>query len=180
MNKCRRLLKGARLFGAHMLFGSQEPGFESYENRHEKLQGDRADSDKAAGGRNHGPMPKRKPGPVVDIGGRGRTLGVFRLQGVSGPVPNTAGRVAAQNYCPTDRPAPSRLVAWSVGLPGIRRNARPVPDCAPTSGRERPADQVLRVLLAAALEPHLAPGRPGPAVHRAVWHHQLPCVPSCG
>ena len=33
------------------------------------------------------PRPKWKPGCVVEMGGRGRTLGAFRLQGVSGPVP---------------------------------------------------------------------------------------------
>ena len=158
---------------AHLALGSSE-------NRHKKLRGDRAGSHKGTGRRSHSPRPKRKPSGVVARGGRGQTLGAFCLQGVSGPVPNPADRAAAQTYSPTDRPAPPRLVAPPVGLPETRRNARFVPDGAPTSGREWPTAQVLRVLLAALLETHLVPGQPRLAVHRAVWHHQLLCPSSGG
>src|ERR1035441_3838285 len=141
----------------HLALGSSE-------NRHKKLRGDRVGSHTGTGRRSHSPRPKRKPGCAVEGSGRGRTRGAFRLQGMSGPVPNSAARAAAQTYSPTDRPASPRLVAPPVGLPGIRRNARPVPEGAPTSAREWPAAQVLRVLLAALLETHLVPGGPGPAV----------------
>ena len=102
---------------------------------------------------------------VVEMGGRGRIPGAFGLQGVSGTVPNPADRADAQSFFPTDWAAPPYLVAWPVGFPGTRCNAHPVPEGAPTSGREWPAAQVLRVLLAAAMETRLVPGQPRPAVH---------------
>jgi hypothetical protein len=183
MHKCLRLLKGATIqtpLARRCCWARKHLALESYESRHETPQGDMADSDEGTGCRSPGPRPKRKPGCVVEMGGRGRTLGAFRLQGVSGLVPNTADRGDAQTYSPTDRPAPPRLVASPVGLPGTRCNARPVPEGVPTSGRERPAIQALRVLLAASLETRLVPGQPRPAVHRAVWGRQLLCLPSGG
>ena len=183
MPKCLRLLRGDTIPAplAHTCcLGRTHLALGSSENRHKKLRGDRAGSHKGTGRRSHSPRPKRKPSGVVARGGRGQTFGAFCLQGVSGPVPNSVDRAAAQTYSPIDRPAPLRLVASPVGLPGTRCNARPVPEGAPTSGRQWPAAQMLRVLLAASLETHLVPGQPRPAVHRAVWRHQLLCLPSSG
>jgi hypothetical protein len=85
--------------------------WESYEDRGENVQGERAGSDKGTGRRSHNPKPKRKPGCVVEMGGRSRTLGTFHLQGMRGPVPSKANRAATQTCCPTHRFTSSRLVA---------------------------------------------------------------------
>src|ERR1017187_7196151 len=145
MDKCLRLARGNTIQAPlthRCCWVAGTCAWGSYENRGEKLRGDRTGPDKGTGRRSYGPTSKWKPS--FGVGGRGRTLSAFRLQGASRPVPNTPDQAVAQTFRSIDRPAPPRLEASPAGLPrGC--NARPVPEGVPTSGCERSAAQALRV-----------------------------------
>ena len=181
MDECLRLARGNTIQAPlthRCCWVARTCAWGSYENRGEKLRGDRTGPDKGTGRRSCGPRSKWKPS--FEMGGRGRTLAVFRLQGTSRPVPDTPDRVAAQTFRSIDRRAPPSVMASPDGVPRTRCSARPVPEGTPTSSRERPAARALRVLLAVSLATRLVPCQPRPAVHRAVRRHQLLCLPSGG